>query len=159
MVEPLFSGPAPEADPPQRTIASVLGPADAYGDGEEVRCAFCGDGYTHVVGAGTLKGSSEGEDRVYPGTVVVGHTGSRRSAVVVLFECEFCPGGFAMVIQQHKGRNYTSVVTWPDKASPPEDLWRLPTPVAHVFGHEPTACVDAGDLPAEFLPSAFNPKE
>lgn len=66
----------------------------------------CGSNYTHVVSVGTRLGSDEHEAVIYPGTVKTGESGHRRSAVEIVFACEGCPERFALVIQQHKGRNF-----------------------------------------------------
>ena len=83
-------------------------------DGESMMlCPVCQCDYTHPIGACTRVGRDEWEAGVYQGTEAIGITGHRRSALVVLFRCEY-GHRFALVIQQHKGQNFCSVEQWPD---------------------------------------------
>lgn len=43
---------------------------------------------------------------MYEGTQRIGSTPWRRSGVAIEFWCETCPNLFAVVVQQHKGRNF-----------------------------------------------------
>lgn len=75
-----------------------------------IRCPNCGSDYTHVRHAGTLVGSDDNEATpAYSGTAPSGATGSRRSALEIVFTCEGCPKLFALVIQQHKGNNLIQI--------------------------------------------------
>jgi hypothetical protein len=77
-----------------------------------ISCPYCGGCYTHILRVGTLLGSDEHEALVYDGTDTTGATGSRRSALEIVFWCEFCqPKLFALVIQQHKGWNFIRIDT------------------------------------------------
>jgi hypothetical protein len=53
-------------------------------------------------------GRDPGEARRYPGTVAKGSTSERRSALVIVFDCEQ-DHAFELVIQQSKGVNLLSV--------------------------------------------------
>lgn len=78
---------------------------EGYGCETNVVCPNCRSDYTHIKSVGTLVGTDEHEASIYEGTGQTGTTGSRRSAVEIVFECEQCPKLFALVIQQHKGIN------------------------------------------------------
>jgi hypothetical protein len=84
-------------------------------------CPLCGFDYVHTIGAVTRVGGDEG--KIYRGTEPCGITGARRSALVVLFECE-AGHRFALVVQQHKGRNSCTLERWPDSPEEFEAAWR-----------------------------------
>ncbi len=71
-------------------------------------CPCCGYNYTHIDRVFTRLGRDEHEAGIYEGTRQEGTTDSRRSALVVVFDCEAgCK--FEVVIQQHKGMNYVEI--------------------------------------------------
>jgi hypothetical protein len=77
-----------------------------------VACPQCGYEYSHIREAGTYLGSDQHEAGIYRGTSVLGVTGERRSAIVILFEGE-CGHKWEWRIQQHKGINVLLVAQRP----------------------------------------------
>ncbi len=106
---------------PKKRVVPVSACLESFGDdvgqdetgGDNLNCPKCNGLHSHIIAVGSLKhrpesGGGEGED-AYAGTVVIGKTPARRSALAVVFDCEECWHKFALVVQQHKGMNYVTV--------------------------------------------------
>jgi hypothetical protein len=90
---------------PEWNLARLL--REEQGD-SALLCPVCGFDCSHITRVGTLLGSDEREATVYNGTIIIGTTGYRRSAVAIEVDGE-CGHRWTIVIQQHKGTNYVSV--------------------------------------------------
>lgn len=73
-------------------------------------CPNCGGAQTHAQQVYTVcsKDADEADDRHSFGCPFGGFddTSERRTAVVILFECETCKPRFELIFQQHKGNTF-----------------------------------------------------